>query len=668
MPYLIGILLEVSSAMKVVFETFGEKAGYRSMSVFSVVNDLICQKDVSPKNEVFAIGFGENDNSSGFDLLGSLQYFRQNYDKEIIKQDYDDILINIFRHLNVSDLSIQKSLSGDFKANVPPYMIKLLSDGLNYNPELAKTIKDNCKPSQYESFVFFMQSWLSKNSQTNGAEIITSVIEKVKQTFLKDPKVKELLMKKEIHAFNFKNALEILSYWLEGKTLDDDRIRRLLQNIETFIYGQARLFKTLRVASDIFIQEKYSNHRKYIFLLSTKAAYEEKDLNDQLKQEKEKMRENNVKIISCYIAQPGSENLESRTLFANVQKEWDETATTLFHLSSGISTLILPEAIFINRGWKIETNTDNIRLFIQINHPDNIKEVCNLVKEIECTNDALLHIIGNVSIAKYITKAKGREKQEGGTCYAHASAAVLHLAMQRILNRKDGYPEFEKILAHLIDRYGEKGANTLQVLKENCSSYRLQCRRVNADEAVDVLSKGRPLVACYHLTDTEWIIFKSFYRDNPKGILTKSTLDIGRRNPDPQLSGHAVVLTSSNSECFRFMNSWGVKFADMGFFRVKDGDVLDMDFIDVYWTEQDLEDVEKSYFEENDGSVSKLLMHSFKGLSKKNYECPKCHKESNVKEYHGSLLVVLCPKCKEEIESGTDIVKNLYLSSLLENQ
>lgn len=660
MPYLIGILLEVSSPMKVVFETFGEKEGYRSKSVFSVVNGLIGKGEVSPKHDVFAMGFGAHDDSSGFDLLGSLQNFRQNYDKMIIKKDYEDIFKNIFLLLKVSDSTLQDSLSTTFMTNVPTYMIKLLSDGLKDNPKLAKKIKDKIKPSQsFLSFIFG-----TKNNHNNA----DSIVDKVKQICLNDPKVKELLLKKEMHTFNFKDALEILSYWLEGKALDDDRIRLLLKNIEPFLYGRTKLFKTLKKSHDIFMEKKYSNHEKYLFLLSTRAAHKEKVLHDQVKRMKDKMRTNDVKIISCYIAQPGCGDLKSRTLFAQVQKDWDETATALFALSSGISTLILPEAIFLARGWKIETNNDHIKLFIQVNHPDHINEVCNLVEEIESTKDALLNIIGNVSLAKYLTKSKGRTEQEGGTCYAHASAAVLHLAMKRILNRKGGYPEFEIILSDLIKRYGEEGAHTFNVLKARCPTYRLQCRSVNADEAIDVLSKGRPLVARYRLTDLEWDIFSNFYKSNPKGILTKDTLDIGERNTDPETFGHAVVLTSSNSECFRFMNSWGADFADMGFFRVKDEEVLDMDFIDVFWTESDLEDVEKSYFKDNGTSLTHLLLHSFKGLAKKNYECPSCHEESNVKEYHGSLLMVLCPKCNKEIESGTDIVKNLYLSSLLKNQ
>ena len=46
------------------------------------------------------------------------------------------------------------------------------------------------------------------------------------------------------------------------------------------------------------------------------------------------------------------------------------------------------------------------------------------------------------------------------------------------------------------------------------------------------------------------------------------------------LRGHAVVLIRCHPNCLVFMNSWGQKFADGGFFRVRDGTVLhDMEFL-----------------------------------------------------------------------------------------
>jgi hypothetical protein len=35
--------------------------------------------------------------------------------------------------------------------------------------------------------------------------------------------------------------------------------------------------------------------------------------------------------------------------------------------------------------------------------------------------------------------------QIGGTCYAHATSAVMHMAMHRIKGRTNGYPELSDI-------------------------------------------------------------------------------------------------------------------------------------------------------------------------------------------------------------------------------
>ena len=48
--------------------------------------------------------------------------------------------------------------------------------------------------------------------------------------------------------------------------------------------------------------------------------------------------------------------------------------------------------------------------------------------------------------------------------------------------------------------------------------------------------------------------------------------------------GHAVTLIGID-ECgaLKFINSWGADWGDKGFFRLKDGKVLNMTFYDVYF-------------------------------------------------------------------------------------
>lgn len=49
------------------------------------------------------------------------------------------------------------------------------------------------------------------------------------------------------------------------------------------------------------------------------------------------------------------------------------------------------------------------------------------------------------------------------------------------------------------------------------------------------------------------------------------------------MTGHAVVLTGYQWNCLRLMNSWGQKWADNGFFRIKNSEVLKLVFHDVFW-------------------------------------------------------------------------------------
>jgi hypothetical protein len=99
------------------------------------------------------------------------------------------------------------------------------------------------------------------------------------------------------------------------------------------------------------------------------------------------------------------------------------------------------------------------------------------------------------------------KKQQGGTCYANASAAVLHLAMQRILGREGGYPDFHVLRDEIIRAYGTHGANTRKVLQEICPRYRLHRQNVYIKGAMEAVVKKRPVVARFHLTDDEWKAF-----------------------------------------------------------------------------------------------------------------------------------------------------------------
>ena len=196
------------------------------------------------------------------------------------------------------------------------------------------------------------------------------------------------------------------------------------------------------------------------------------------------------------------------------------------------------------------------------------------------------------------------EEQVGNTCYAYASATVLHLAMKRFLGREGGYPEFKALRDEMIKGFGGvDGANTSQVLDEIYPKYRLHCRDVNPKEAMQAIVEKRPVVATFRLTEEEWKIFRNFSQNDPTGILTEKEIDVCNRNAHDATKGHAVVLTSYNSKCLTLLNSQKTGRDNMGFFRVQNADVLEMDFFDVYWTLEELTEGEKKYYDDNGSEV-----------------------------------------------------------------
>ena len=217
-------------------------------------------------------------------------------------------------------------------------------------------------------------------------------------------------------------------------------------------------------------------------------------------------------------------------------------------------------------------------------------------------HDALASIIMEISLDIYITYKNisfgPQPKQIGGTCYAHASATVLHLAMLRIFHREGGHPDFDKLRDKLIDRFGVEGANVERLLREVCPEYRLHYEKVNTEQAMSAITSGRPILATFHLTGGEWESFSQFYETTPKGILTRKEIDIRKRPRCSSTEGHAVVLTTYNSKSgqLRLMNSWGMEWGDSGFFNVESADVLGLEFFDIFWTLNDLTQGEKDSF------------------------------------------------------------------------
>eukprot|EP00475_Leptophrys_vorax_P018020 TRINITY_DN24635_c0_g2_i1.p1 TRINITY_DN24635_c0_g2~~TRINITY_DN24635_c0_g2_i1.p1 ORF type:complete len:318 (+),score=68.17 TRINITY_DN24635_c0_g2_i1:104-1057(+) len=259
-------------------------------------------------------------------------------------------------------------------------------------------------------------------------------------------------------------------------------------------------------------------------------------------------------------------------------------------------------------------------------------------------------------------------RQHGGTCYANAVAAVICLATRRIVGRKmrgierEGmvecrwdsekwghYPDFDSLREQIIKKYGEIGANTGDVLDDFCETFGLQTKIVTEELARHAISKLlRPSVATFSLTESQWKKFGAFFENNPKGVLETvgDPLEDEETHPD----GHTVTLIDVEADgTLKFMNSWGEKWGDNGFFRVKSGEVLSMVFHDVFWTECEDLCEEERYVAQQMFDMRGINHFVDLGLAefgqKLRFTCPACDRRSPICFYGGNLEEAFCLLC-----------------------
>ncbi|XP_068738582.1 uncharacterized protein [Montipora capricornis] len=687
MSYLVGILVDVSGSMRnSIGDTEVEAdGGPWARSLFQVIDELI-KHDVPSSNQTFALAFGSRFLSREvFDLLGTLAHANEETlfiealksRKIPLRQIINEILdilekegaprVRTWAHMN-----LLLSVFDDTTAAVMLYF-------LQGNPEFTRRFVYQILPIECREIVMGVRS-LVKEGVYRFAGLLSRVglvrpdiqesatEESVKEVIEKG---KQLLEEFRMVAVNkaaiksVQTASEILHDSVGDQEVTDERVDALTETVEPYIYGGSPLFRAIKHSVKLFSHSEFANHEKILFILSDGDPSDGKGETHSHLQELSRL---GVKIVSCFITREEISN--PRRLYGSRSVTWEEPAKFMFGISSIIKTQEIPRTFFDKRGWEIDFSNNETRLFFQVNHPDIIKDVCDVAKRAVLSQDALSDVLSDLDLDLYINNTNKRFKpteHDKDTCYAHAAAAVMHLAMKRIIGRVGGYPDLHELRKKLITKYGEEAAFPLQHLREVCPEYRLKCKSVNVVQAIQAISEKRPVVATFYLTEAQWDRFDQFYEENRKGILTKSYLN-SKTDSGNWPGGHAVVLTSYDAQSLRLMNPCGEDFADGGFFRVQDADVLGLKFVDVYWDLNDLMEEEKKAYKQHGAQVADKLMKRLKGLQEATYKCPKCDAVSKVEEYSGHALNAKCPKCRRTFnpnEEDGDLAWNLYLTSLI---
>ena len=708
MAYLTGILLDVSGSMRHnIRRGTDEEGGPWARSIFEVIDNVI-KYDISSDNHVFAIGFGAGCGEEIFDIIGTLEQLpNQDTDVQVpVTADHINEIYDILEGAGArtirkwAEVEVVKKALTDNLAVV--FLNKFKSDQSFLKEFVEKILPPACRDWQepglghylgaaFAAGVIFplavIPTFLAlRYGREVGKDAYSSVVTTFKTATVADvkeavEKAKAYLLKKvDVDSiFNVQKASDVVHGCVGEKKLTKERSQELLHSVEPYIYGYTPLYQSIEKAIELFETKatKFRNHKKLLFILSDGYPSDE-DVSDPERKDRalSKLTTAGVTVVSCLIAD--TTQIDPKRLFSRMGPDWDRGAKFLFSLSSKVSTQSLPRTMFVKRDWTIDITNNETRLFLQVNHPDHLREGCEVARNVVCCQDALSDMLASVNMDFYINQKvrdyKAKRKQEGETCYAEAAATVLHLSMTRIRGREGGCPDFYTLRDEIVKEFDPEnypdGVPTIRALQKMCPKYRLRCKQVNHKEAMQAVASSRPVVATFRLTEKEWDSFEDFYESCPKGILTKKEIDRTARRPKTPDFGHAVVLTSFDSECLRLLNSYGEDWGDMGFFRVQEADVLGLQFIDVYWKEDDLKGEEIIYFKKHGSTLARQLMEKLPSLKRAEYTCPKCGKRSPVMEFTGTLSHAKCPKCGQEFSTknapeGNILALNIYLTSLI---
>ncbi|XP_020893175.1 uncharacterized protein LOC110232334, partial [Exaiptasia diaphana] len=472
---LIGVIVDVSGSMKRnIGDGVHEEGGEWIQSLFRVIDSLITH-DVSDSNHMFAIGMGANNPRTIFDVLRTIEDFK-NIKTNQTRLNHASTIDSILTILeSAGACAVRKWASASaIGEKVSHDDAKKLLYYVKSRPGFAKGVVNSCLPNackgiennspEFVGYIPFAHLLLRSGESAvstfrpAGEKEIKDAIEKAKSLLEEDFLIREVDVQSSI--FTVKEAWGILRGSVDKDKLTNQRVQELMDDVRPFIYGGSTPFyESLEMALQLFtFSPKFKYHKKLLLVISDgyptdDPFFTKKDLLIA------KFRETDITIVSCFITRL-HDDVEPKRLFSK-DYHWEDGAKLLFELSSKIPADLVPRTIFVKRGWKIDITNNETKLFLQVNHPVFLKDVCDLARNVVCCQDALADALTSVSLDIYINQSRndfGAKKQEGGTSYANASAAVLYLSMKRILGRQGGYPEFNDLRQELIDEYGEDGA------------------------------------------------------------------------------------------------------------------------------------------------------------------------------------------------------------------
>ena len=548
---MLGVLFDVSGSMEKAFALHYDKRSAitddrvtRSHGIITTLNKLVSKEVVSvrPADQIFASAFGLKSSACEgvvtCDLVSMLEnkYDLESFQSELRKWEKDFQMKSDAEIRRIEDGGyeslIQFSKINDashmepwIKRNLTKMQAAMLYDVLRKNPvatnKLKKLIPYNITYTVYQLFKGEGADHEGNEASEfalrliNGRNIkdVAKYNKGIQSHIAKKPTLTILRDNEKPKPRSIKEVSILLDHTLQENRPSSSRVHEIISSLKPYIYGRTPMVKALRDAKEIFNENNPKDNPNILFILSDGNSTD----GDPLEVTKELQR--NITIFTCYFT---SEPIPYPKRLYNIEDpSWSDGARVMFNMSSTATNADSRISHLIDYGWELPPSGE-CHLFVQANSLDVVEEFCGVVSPLMYSTDALVHILGKVSLGTYINQSNENFKapqQRYATCYANAIAAVFHLAMNRIAGREGGIPTFEQIRDSIIQEHGKTGNNTKMVLEKVCPEYGLKLCEVDEIGARQAIHKRRPVVAKFYWKDKQQKAFEDYFKKCKKGIL-----------------------------------------------------------------------------------------------------------------------------------------------------
>ena len=454
-----------------------------------------------------------------------------------------------------------------------------------------------------------------------------------------------------------------------------------LEALRRYLYGRTPMKHSLNEALKVFGEFDQSTDGQHVLLLVSDGLSTDGNPLQILDEAPEKT--SNVTIVTVFLT--SDRDTAPRRIYDKPLSAWEEDGRiTLFNMASKVSVAAHPIPVLTTLGWQLPSSGEGA-LFATVCSATALEEFCSIMVSARFESaDVLLDTLGRWNTDDYVEYEQERtrntpSRQSGPTCYAHAAAAVVYMALLRIVGRVGGYPTIREIRTRIMGEFPwnsstgcdevlaalTKWDRNLHATHQGGGYRPLRFREVDETEARYAVIHRRPVLATFHLSEDGWNVFTQHFKseETRKATLEHQHMD-EHRFKSPDKVGHDVVLVRCNPTSLIFLNSWGKSWGDEGLFSISDPTVLEtedpayrMRFYDIFWFQEDLTEAECAAY---NAKIDKLLRtHSEKypSILLLEAKCPRCRQNAPIVKFTGSIRMAQCPHCKAKFKPESDHIR-----------